>query len=113
MNLNRDETIAKVADPGRLPHARVMDVRRAAAFEQATTMLPNATWRDPERVNEWAGELRAGQEVIVYCVHGHEVGRNTAAALQARGVNASFLAGGIEGWKDAGNAVVAKVKVQS
>jgi superoxide dismutase, Fe-Mn family len=109
MNLNRDETIAKVADPGRLPHARVIDVRRAAAFEQATTMLPNATWRDPERVNEWAGEFGSGQEVIVYCVHGHEVSQNTALALQARGVNARFLAGGIDEWQKAGNAVVPKV----
>ncbi len=108
MTLIHDENNAPVANPARLPFARVIDVRRRAAFEQSTIMLAHATWRDPEQVSAWAGELTAGQEVIVYCVHGHEVGRNTAAALHAKGINASFLAGGIEGWKDAGNAVVPK-----
>lgn len=108
MTVMNDENNAPAADPARLPFARVIDVRRAAAFEQSNIMLAHATWRDPEQVSAWAEELTAGQEVIVYCVHGHEVGRNTAAALQAKGISASFLAGGIEGWKDAGNAVVPK-----
>ena len=108
MTVMNHEINAPVADPARLPFARVIDVRRAAAFGESSIMLAHAIWRDPEQVNVWATELTAGQEVIVYCVHGHEVGRNTAAALQAKGVNASFLAGGIEGWKDAGNAVVVK-----
>jgi superoxide dismutase, Fe-Mn family len=109
MTLMNDEINAKVADPARLPHAQVIDVRRAAAFERATTMLPNATWRDPERVSEWAVELSSGQEMIVYCVHGHEVSQNTALALQVRGINAAFLEGGIEAWAAAGNAVVPKL----
>jgi hypothetical protein len=35
----------------------------------------------------------------VYCVHGHEVSQNTAKALLAQGISASFLDGGIEHWR--------------
>lgn len=76
-------------------------VRRRSAFEAAPDMIAGAVWRDPERVDEWAGEF-AGSDVVVYCVHGHEVGRSTAARLREAGVNARFLAGGIEAWKMAG-----------
>jgi superoxide dismutase, Fe-Mn family len=89
-------------------NTRIIDVRRVPAFEQATTMLANATWRDPAKVQAWAQELAAGQSVLVYCVHGHEVSQNTALALQARGVAASYLAGGIEGWAAAGKPLVPK-----
>jgi Fe-Mn family superoxide dismutase len=48
--------------------------------------------------------------VIVYCVHGHEVGRATALRLRAAGLNARFLRGGIEGWQAAGRALEPKEK---
>ena len=48
-------------------------------------MLPGAVWRDPARVGEWAGELPADREVIVYCVFGHEVSRNAVLQLRAAG----------------------------
>jgi len=99
---------ALAADPERLAQAVLLDVRRAGVFEQATTVMPGATWRDPANVAEWATELPADQEVIVYCVYGHEVGRTTAMQLKARGVNARFLAGGIDAWQKAGHPVQAK-----
>jgi Fe-Mn family superoxide dismutase len=37
------------------------------------------------------------RKVIVYCVYGHEVGRAAALRLRARGVDAHFLRGGIDG----------------
>jgi Fe-Mn family superoxide dismutase len=79
--------------------ALLLDVRRAAVFEKASTMLPEAQWRDPARVAEWCNELPSDRQVIVYCAYGHEVGRATALRLRAAGVNASFLRGGIEGWQ--------------
>ena len=81
--------------------AKLVDVRRKGAFEAAPDMIEGAVWRDPERVDEWAGEL-AGAEVVVYCVYGHEVGQSTAARLRDAGVAALFLTGGIEEWKAAG-----------
>ena len=42
------------------------------------------------------------ENVVVYCVYGHEVGRATALRLRAQGVKARFLRGGIDAWQAAG-----------
>ena len=80
----------------------LFDVRRAGVFEQATQVLPNAQWRDPATVAQWAADVPPGSEVVVYCVYGHEVGRSTALRLRAQGINARFLKGGIDEWQKAG-----------
>lgn len=82
--------------------ALLIDVRRAAVFEAAPTVLPGSVWRDPARVRHWASELPPARPVLVYCVYGHEVGRATALRLRALGVNARFLSGGIDAWERAG-----------
>jgi len=88
--------------------ALLLDVRRVAAFEQATDMIPGATWRDPALANDWAQSIAPNQPVIVYCVAGHEVSQSTAVALCAAGRNARFLVGGIEGWKASGRTTSPK-----
>lgn len=88
--------------------ALVIDVRRAGVFDQSGVMLPGAQWRDPGQVQAWAGELSTGQEVLVYCVYGHEVGRVTALRLRAAGLNARYLRGGIDAWQAAGLPLVKK-----
>lgn len=103
-----EENQTFAADPAHLGEALLIDVRRAAVFEQASSMLPGASWADPAKVDEWAATLPPGREVIVYCVYGHEVSQNAALKLRAAGVNARFLAGGIDGWQKAGLAVQAK-----
>jgi superoxide dismutase, Fe-Mn family len=101
-------SVAVEADPKHLNAAVLIDVRRAAVFEKATTMIPHAIWRDPAKVSEWATDLPVGKPVVVYCVYGHEVSQTAAIALQARGIDARFLAGGIDAWQTAGHTVVAK-----
>ena len=88
--------------------ALVLDVRRAGVFEQSKTMLPGARWQDPGTVAQWGPGLPRDQEVLVYCVYGHEVGRSTAMRLRAMGVNAHFLPGGIDAWQAAGKPVQPK-----
>lgn len=88
--------------------AALFDVRRAGVFEQAKQVLPGAQWRDPATVTQWAAELAPEQEVVVYCVYGHEVGRSTALRLRAHGINARFLKGGIDEWQKAGLPLVQK-----
>jgi Fe-Mn family superoxide dismutase len=88
--------------------ALLLDVRRAGVFEQARTMIAGARWCDPAGVAGWSAELPAGREVLVYCVHGHEVGRATAMQLRAAGLNARYLRGGIDGWQAAGRPLVEK-----
>jgi Fe-Mn family superoxide dismutase len=85
-----------------LPAAAILDVRRAAAYEQDGQLIPGATWADPAAVGQWAAALPQDREVVVYCVYGHEVGRATALRLRAQGLQAWFLRGGIDGWKAAG-----------
>jgi Fe-Mn family superoxide dismutase len=91
-----------------LAGARILDVRRAAVFEQADAIIPGAQWRDPGLVGQWSAQLPKGERVVVYCVYGHEVGRSTAMRLRAAGVDASFLRGGIDGWKTAGRPLAAR-----
>lgn len=100
---------AMVAEHANVAGSLVLDVRRTGAFEQATTQLPGATWRDPAQVTQWAASVPRDRPVTVYCVHGHEVSRNTALQLRATGVNARYLRGGIEGWREAGMPVVPKL----
>jgi Fe-Mn family superoxide dismutase len=91
-----------------LSGALVLDVRRAGMFEQAETLIPGASWRDPAAVAAWSREVPAGREVVVYCVYGHEVGRATAMRLRSLGLPARYLRGGIDGWQAAGRPLVSK-----
>jgi rhodanese-related sulfurtransferase len=84
----------------------VVDVRRRAIFESDTTLIAGATWRDPFQVDEWEKFLPRHRPVVLYCVHGHEISRNAADALRERGVDARFLAGGIEAWRALGAPTV-------
>ena len=97
---------AALDDVQRVP--MLLDVRRAGVFENAASMIPGASWRDPAAVSAWAAELPRDRELIVYCVYGHEVGRSTALRLRAAGVPARFLRGGIDGWQAAGRALAPK-----
>jgi len=80
----------------------VIDVRRNERFREAPDLIRGALRRDPLRIDDWARTLPAASNVIVYCVHGHEVSQGAAKALAAAGLNASFLEAGIEGWRQAG-----------
>lgn len=80
----------------------VIDVRKSQAFTADTKILPNVKWRDPLKVEDWAGQIQTAQTVVVYCVHGHEVGKTAARKLRDAGINAHYLSGGIETWHEAG-----------
>src|SRR5258708_21402823 len=102
-SLSSNERWAVLPD-GRPP--LIIDVRRKPAFRAATDMIAGALWRDPERVDEWAGELPRASRVVAYCVHGQEVSQGVAKALVGRGLSAQYLQGGIEeGWEAAGGAL--------
>lgn len=100
------ETLRRWLDTGRRP--RLLDVRRAPIYAEAPDALPGAAWRDPFAVGEWAAELDPTVPVVLYCVHGHEISQDAATALAAAGFEAYTLAGGIEGWREAGGPTVPK-----
>jgi rhodanese-related sulfurtransferase len=86
----------------------VIDVRRVPAFREGSQMIRGAVRRDPAHVTEWSGSLPRGSHVVVYCVRGHEVGKEAARALNAAGVATRFLDGGLESWVAAGGETDAK-----
>ena len=90
---------------GAIANSLVLDVRRAGVYEEATTQLPGAAWRDPADMAQWAKDLPHDRPVTVYCVYGHEVSRATAMRLRAVGLDARYLIGGIDGWSNAGMPV--------
>jgi len=83
----------------------VIDVRRNERFLEAPDLIRGALRRDPARVEEWRKTLPGEAEVVVYCVHGHEVSQNAAKALGGK-----YLEGGIEGWRAAGGELFGKPK---
>lgn len=80
----------------------LLDVRRRADRDLDPVTIPGATWRDPESIDAWCGEIDVGRAVVAFCVHGHAVSRSVVDALDARGVVAHRLEDGLEGWKAAG-----------
>jgi len=62
-------------------------------------------WRDPERVQDWAGELSKSEPVVVFCAYGFHVGCKTAIALRDAGFDAKYMEGGHSAWKAIGGTV--------
>ena len=91
-----------LASRGNAASPFVIDVRRAEAFDADNVMLAGATWRDPFATDEWIKFLPRHSDIVVYCVHGHEISKNACVALRAAGLNAHYLEGGIEAWKESG-----------
>ena len=73
-------------------------------------IIEGAVWKDPEKVQEWAGELDKSKPVVAFCVYGFHVGCKTAIALRDAGYDASFMKGGHSAWKAMGAPT--KLKVQ-
>ncbi len=90
----------------------VIDVRKQPTFLEATDLIRGALRRDPLRAVEWGKSLPAGADVVVYCVHGHEVSQGAATALRAvpHGLGARYLEGGIEAWRASGGELSGKPK---
>ncbi len=82
---------------GRAP--LILDVCRTPRFAVNTHMLAGATRCAPENVPAYAAAHASG-DVVVYCVHGHDVSQGAAAAMRAAGWNAQYLVGGMEGGED-------------
>lgn len=82
---------------------RIVDVRRREVFQDDHRVIPGAVWRNHlDVVREEEGQFLPGDDVVLYCVHGHNVSQLATAALRARGVQARTLRGGIDGWREAG-----------
>lgn len=77
----------------------VLDVRRPEDKAAGPEGIPGADWRDPALLEDWAGGIPAGADVALYCVRGGSVSQGVQAALEARGVNARYVEGGLAAWE--------------
>jgi len=100
-SLSIDELAAEIAKGGGV---QIIDARQRDHMSRHSDLMAGATWRDPDRVEEWIGELRPDKPVAVYCAYGFDIGRNVAKTLIERGFDARFLRGGVSAWYAAGGA---------
>jgi Fe-Mn family superoxide dismutase len=84
---------------------QVVDARPRACVSWTQEVMQGATWRDPERVQEWVGELSKSDPVVVFCAYGFHVGCKTAIKLRDLGFDAKFMQGGHSAWKAIGGEV--------
>lgn len=107
-NLSPDE-LKKLLDSKRVT---LLDVRRKADYEAEPNLIPGATWRDPEQVENWAQQLPKDRSVVVYCVKGGAVSQSVTATLTGKQINACYVEGGLKAWKEAGGELELKNEVK-
>jgi Fe-Mn family superoxide dismutase len=83
---------------------QILDARPRHHISRTVDLMDGATWRDPDRVEEWIGDLSPEQPVAVYCAYGFHVGCGITRVLRERGYDARFVRGGVSAWYAAGGA---------
>lgn len=86
----------------------VFDVRREADFAASDEIIPGAMWKNPDKIDAWIGAAPLTLDVVVYCVRGGSVSNAVVDRLQAAGVKARYIEGGLEAWKAAGGKLTRK-----
>ncbi|HVF64525.1 MAG TPA: Fe-Mn family superoxide dismutase [Casimicrobiaceae bacterium] len=81
-----------------------IDARPRHYVSRMQDIIESATWRDPDRVSEWIGELSKEEPVVVFCAYGFHVGCRTASTLREAGFDAKYMQAGHSGWKALGGA---------
>jgi superoxide dismutase, Fe-Mn family len=100
------EEVKSMIDSGE--RIQFIDARPAHYVTRTQDIIDGATWRDPERVKEWAGELSKDDPVVVFCVYGFHIGCQTAGILREAGFDAKYMKGGHTAWKAIGGPVKMK-----
>ncbi|MGZ5082165.1 MAG: Fe-Mn family superoxide dismutase [Usitatibacter sp.] len=97
------ERIKAMLDAG--TPVQVIDARPRHYFTKSSEIMSGAVWRDPDRIDDWVGEISQDKPVVVFCAYGFHVGCRTAQALRTRGFDATYMAGGHSAWKAIGGKV--------
>ena len=79
----------------------LLDVRKKQDRSALPLQIPEASWKDPQAVSDWASELPGHTPVVAYCKRGGPVSRSVVNALAREGLQAVVLTGGIQAWQDA------------
>lgn len=100
-SLSVEELAAQIANGSGV---QIVDARQQDHMSRNVDLMAGATWRDPDRVEEWIAELTPDKPVAVYCAYGFDVGRNVTKTLIERGFDARYVRGGVSAWYAAGGA---------
>ena len=84
---------------------QLVDARPRHYVSRTQDIIVGATWRDPERLQDWIGELSKSEPVIVYCAYGFHVGCRTTIKLREAGFDARYVTGGHSGLKAIGGPI--------
>ncbi len=84
---------------------QIIDARPRHFTTKSSEIMAGAVWRDPERLDDWIGELSKEKPVVTYCVYGFHIGCQTAIALREKGYDARYMAGGHFAWKAMGGKI--------
>lgn len=88
--------------------AVVLDLRRNSDYDKDTLTMPTARRFDPDKITEWAGTLPKDKEILLFCAHGRSISNASVDYLTKNGYTARLVAGGFDGWKDAGGTTTPK-----
>jgi rhodanese-related sulfurtransferase len=104
------EELARTIKPAQFdPDATlVFDVRREADYAASNETIPGALWKNPDKIDAWIGAVPRTLDVVIYCVRGGEVSSSVVDRLQAAGVKARFIEGGLEAHKATGGKIASK-----
>ena len=86
----------------------ILDVRRKEDYDADHGVLPDAEWRDPEKVEAWSMDLPKDKEIVVYCARGGSVSNMVLDQLLSKNIQAQYIEGGIAAWKEAGGKIIEK-----
>jgi Fe-Mn family superoxide dismutase len=98
------EQVKAMLDSGQ--PVQVIDARPRHYLSRQGEIMVGATWRDPDRVQEWVGELSKSDPVVTFCAYGFHVGCKTAIALREAGFDAKYMTSGHSGWKAIGGPTI-------
>jgi Fe-Mn family superoxide dismutase len=97
------EEVKAMLDSGK--QVQFIDARPRHYVSRTQDIIVGATWRDPDRVQEWVGELSKSEPVVVFCAYGFHVGCKTAVALREAGFDAKYMKPGHAGWRAIGGPI--------
>ena len=96
------EEVKEMMDNGR--PVQVIDSRPRHFVSRQGEIIDGAVWKDPERVQQWMGELSKSEPVVTFCAYGFHVGCNTATTLREAGFDVKYIKGGHSAWKAIGGS---------
>ncbi|MBL4601391.1 MAG: hypothetical protein JKY84_01465 [Emcibacteraceae bacterium] len=96
---NKNITVTELNALQSKENITLIDVRLLEDFALDPTLIPDAKYKDPEKITNWSLDLPKDKKVVLYCVKGAWVSHKAATYLNDKGYDVVTLEGGIRAWK--------------